>query len=65
MIKSQNVYEAWRKDRARHKRNHLGAGYLTRDERWAEVMRYCRCKDAQRDAAHSAALTAEYGPAAN
>lgn len=58
MIATKVVFEAWQKDRNRFARNPRGIGYLTRDERWAEVMRYCRRKDAQREEA----LDAEYGP---
>jgi len=58
MIATEIVVEAARHDRNRFKVNPNGAGFLTRAERWSEVVRYCRHRDAQR----AAELTAEYGP---
>lgn len=60
MITIKIVYQAWRNDKNRYKANPRGEGYLTRDMRWAEVMRYCRRKDAEREAK----LDIEYGPRA-
>ena len=60
MITIKIVYQAWRNDKNRFKANPRGEGYLTRDMRWAEVMRYCRRKDAEREAK----LDFEYGPRA-
>jgi hypothetical protein len=50
MIATEIVIEAACRDRNRFKPNPNGAGFLTRAERWSEVVRYCRQRDAQRAA---------------
>lgn len=46
MIAKSKIVSAKNADASRHKPNPLGQGYLTRNERWNEVIRYTESREA-------------------